>query len=266
MTSDDDAAGGIFASLPRQSTRGQRAARAAVVTVLSAGCLGWIAFPPVGPLGDHSPVPACADADGTVLYADIDADGLRDKISDPGREGEHLSVTFGGPRSGSPVTASEARTWYQTLYTSRFDGARTMGTVGDFDGDGYPDLVLLSSLPDQGDIPQESMPIHEVRYGPLARDLRSSRTHKLSMPPGEVYGMRAGDIDGDGRDELSVWSSSGDGMISPRVAEQNGEGVRARTPVAQDGFPPGSESLARSASRRYPRGGDWLSNGACKRS
>src|SRR5699024_8264880 len=118
--------------------------------------------------GDHAPMPVCANADGTVLRADVDGDGHVDQIRDPEREGTPAVVADGGD---SPWRAhlGHALDWegLQEAMDSDAD-LEARGAFGDFDGDGHVDLALFLSEPHLVDDPVENMPVHEVRYGPLA--------------------------------------------------------------------------------------------------
>lgn len=166
----------------------------------------------------------CATDRGT-LRADVDADGHLDDVRDPARDGTG-SVVFrrGGRRT--TVGVGEARGFWQRLRGVPKQDMATRGTFGDFDGDGYLDLALFYSQRDDGDIPRDGMVVHEVHYGPLARDLSSGRTGTIRLDTSTfVYGVRATDSDHDGRAELQVFQSSGDGSVSRYVGRQDGGGV-----------------------------------------
>lgn len=175
--------------------------------------------------GDHPPSPVCWD--GLALHADVDADGRPDRVADSGVEGRAaVAFTEGDGDLSAPVTVNEARSPWQKLRGALREGMATRGTFGDFDGDGYLDLALFYSQRDTGDSPNSVMPAHEVRYGPLARDLSGSRTGPVRMPSDSfVAGVHTGDSDHDGRAELRVFQSGGDGALSQYVGRQEDGGV-----------------------------------------
>lgn len=99
------------------------------------------------------------------------------------------------------------------------------GTVlrADVDGDGHVDLALFWSGPTLGDDPVDDMPIHEVHFGPLSRDLTSERVGPLRTDyESFVSEVRAGDLDGDGRAELQAIQYAGDGVYEPFLSSVQG--------------------------------------------
>ncbi|MEK8143787.1 hypothetical protein NKH18_22725 [Streptomyces sp. M10(2022)] len=120
----------------------------------------------------------------------------------------------------------DARGFWQKLRGVPKEDMATRGTFGDFDGDGYLDLALFYSQRDEGDMPRDSMLAHEVHYGPLARDLTSDRTGTIRMgSPAFVFGVWVTDTDRDGRVELQVLQSSGDGVAVRHVGRQSDSGI-----------------------------------------
>lgn len=214
-----------LASLRRQRAcrrRRRLAATGAGLVVVAAG--SWLLLG-IGPEpGDHAPMAICA-VDSTSLRADVDADGQLDEIHDPDRNGTG-SVVFHSDVLRTTVGVGEARSFWQKLRGVPMQDMATRGTFGDFDGDGYLDLALLYSQEDEGDTPRQNMVVHEVHYGPLARDLSSDRTGTIRMGgTAFVHAVRATDTDHDGRAELQVVQSGGDGTASRHTGRQEGGGV-----------------------------------------
>ncbi|MDI6520337.1 hypothetical protein QMA61_29605 [Streptomyces coelicoflavus] len=167
----------------------------------------------------------CSDADGTTLTADIDADGYLDEVRDPGRSGD-ATVVFSKATTASEVSVGEGRTRWQKAWSALFPDMETRGAFGDFDDDGYVDVALFHSQEDEGDHNRDNVTVHEVRHGPLARDLSGGRTTDIRMRGGGfVYAARATDENGDGRAELHVFQSSGDGAVQQYTGRYEGEGV-----------------------------------------
>lgn len=174
--------------------------------------------------GDHAPMAICA-VDGTTLRADVDADGRLDEILY--RKGEGAgSVVFRGGDHRTTVSVGDARGFWRKLRGAPKEDMATRGAFGDFDGDGYLDLALFYSQGDEGDNQRHSMLAHEVHYGPLARDLTGDRTGTIRMrSPAFVFGVWVTDTDHDGRAELQVVQSSGDGVAVRHVGRQHGGGI-----------------------------------------
>ncbi|MER5555840.1 hypothetical protein ABT001_29935 [Streptomyces sp. NPDC002793] len=243
------APGAVTSSQPRR--RRLAAASGAGLVAIAFGT--WLLLG-IGPEpGGHAPMTICA-VNSASLRADVDADGHLDEIHDQDRDGTG-SVVFRRGDHRTTVGVGEARGFWQKLRGALKEDMETRGTFGDFDGDGYADLALFYSQDDVGDSPRDGMVVHEVRYGPLARDLSSERTATIRMPISTfVYGARATDTDHDGRAELQVFQSVGDGGVSRYVGRQEGGGVSV-SPGEADfyGVPewPASEL-------------GWLDFGACR--
>lgn len=199
---------------------------AAVTATAVVFTIAWFALAPApaapGPW-DHAPMAVCSESEGTVLHADVDGDGHLDEVRDPDREGV-ITVEGGGDAWRTDLHDTLSR----LVGIVRVDDPdrETRGTLGDFDGDGHVDLALFWSAPHSGDDPVEDMPIHEVHFGPLSRDLTSERVGPLRIDfKGFVYGIRAGDQNGDGRAELQVFQTAGDGGVDQRVGHYDDGGV-----------------------------------------
>ncbi|MPY34698.1 hypothetical protein FNH09_26705 [Streptomyces adustus] len=202
----------MLASLPRPRTRRQR--RATALVVLAGGIWLQQAIEPVP--GDHAPMAICS-ADGSTLRADVDADGHLDEINK-----STGSVVF---QRDDHRSVDDAVGFWQML-GGLWKDMKTRGAFGDFDGDGYLDLAVFYSQENTGDEPEDNMVVHEVRYGPLARDLSSGRIGTIRMWSSSfVYEARAIDANHDGRAELEVFQSGGDGAVYSVIGRQDRGGV-----------------------------------------
>lgn len=211
---------GVLASLPRPRTRRQRLTTAlgGGLVVIAVGT--WLVLGAGPRPGDHAPMAICA-LDASVLRADVDADGHLDQIDEV-----TSSVVFRRDGHRTVVEVDKARGFWQKLRGSWKEDMKTRGAYGDFDGDGYLDLAVFFSQRNDGDSPRHNMVVHEVHYGPLARDLSSDRTGTIRMGSSSfVYEVRAIDTDHDGRAELEVFQSAGDGGVNRLIGRQDRGGV-----------------------------------------
>ncbi|MGC9499631.1 hypothetical protein [Streptomyces sp. WG7] len=218
-------AGSVFAPLPRRPyTRGRR--RLVISAGAALGAVATALFAGSGPEpGDHAPTVVCTDTGNTGLTADVDADGRLDEIHDPHRSGE-ASVLFSRADDRVEVGVDEALGVWQKVRGLLTPDLETRGTFGDFDGDGYLDLALFHSQEDTGDSPRSNLLVHEVRYGPLARDLSGSRSGAIRVQvPFFVAAVRATDENQDGRAELHVFQSAGDGGYQRYIGRQKDGGI-----------------------------------------
>lgn len=215
----------VFAArLRRPFTRGRR--RLAIGTAAALAVVATTFALSSGPEpGDHAPTVVCSDTGNTSLTADVDADGRLDEIHDPDRSGKG-SVLFSRADDRVEVGVGEALGVWQKARGLLTSDLETRGTFGDFDGDGYLDLALFRSQEDSGDNPRSNLLVHEVRYGPLARDLSGSRSGTIRVEVSFfVAAVRATDEDQDGRAELHVFQSAGDGGYVEYIGRQEDGGV-----------------------------------------
>ncbi|WP_328655640.1 FG-GAP repeat domain-containing protein [Streptomyces sp. NBC_00334] len=212
------------ARLRRPYTRGRRRLVLGTGAALAAGATTLALWSGPEP-GDHAPTVVCTDTGNTSLTADVDADGRLDEIHDPDRSGRG-TVLFSRADDRVEVGVGEALGVWQKARGLLTSDLETRGTFGDFDGDGYLDLALFRSQEDIGDNPRPNLLVHEVRYGPLARDLSGSRSGTIRVQVSFfVAAVRATDEDQDGRAELHVFQSAGDGGYAEYVGRQKDGGV-----------------------------------------
>ncbi|MET9826514.1 VCBS repeat-containing protein [Streptomyces sp. NPDC006349] len=210
--------------LRRPYTRGRRRLVLGTGAALAAGATTLVLWSGPEP-GDHAPTVVCTDTGNTSLTADVDADGRLDEIHDPDRSGRG-TVLFSRADDRVEVGVGEALGVWQKARGLLTSDLETRGTFGDFDGDGYLDLALFRSQEDIGDNPRPNLLVHEVRYGPLARDLSGSRSGTIRVQVSFfVAAVRATDEDQDGRAELHVFQSAGDGGYAEYVGRQKDGGV-----------------------------------------
>ncbi|MFI5662457.1 FG-GAP repeat domain-containing protein [Streptomyces sp. NPDC051684] len=148
----------------------------------------------------------CAGERGTVLHADVDGDGRADVVTDPGRDSSRTRVAFGGGKTVRPGA----------LVAPNGSGLAAASTFADFDGDGHLDMAVAAGRRDTTDDPAASAGrVQEIRFGPLGADLKgASRTRIAFDDDLFVWGLRASDADHDGRADLAVFRTAGDGQVA----------------------------------------------------
>ncbi|RKN41314.1 FG-GAP repeat domain-containing protein [Streptomyces hoynatensis] len=193
---------------------GRTVAGAAALAALGAVAGCGEDSPPEVPEGGPAVEP-CVTASGE-LVADLDADGLADRVLDPSGAGTGLRIRFGA-ESGEGPEAGAGR----LVGGSGED--ETMAAVADFDGDGWFDLVAVATGEWQGDDPIEPR-VAELRFGPFSREGRGQRSRELDL--GETRGIAVADYNHDRYPDLAAFVYAGDGVYE----------TEARLGEAEDGL------------------------------
>ena len=171
------------------------------VAVIAAVGVGWYVWPTSQETSADPHVrnpgrqqPICASPDGRTLYADVDGDGVVDEVHDSKDRDGRTVVTFEGPgnkRARQPVwsivTTAKGRL---RAHASPEEGFRA--AFGDFDHDGRVDMAVTYAALPKSDDPVDSASMHEVRWGPLGRDLKGRSRGSIRMSHGYyIDGLRA---------------------------------------------------------------------------
>ncbi|MET8771960.1 FG-GAP-like repeat-containing protein [Streptomyces sp. NPDC004658] len=190
---------------PSGTCRPRRLTRAAFLLagglLLLAGGEDSRGGPPPRPTAPAA-VTACLTRSGD-LVADVNDDGLPDRISDASHRGALLTVTFaiGSPRETTVRARGLAdRTAGRQEYVS--------AAVADFDRDGWSDLVVVAGQEQGGDDPVRPR-VAELRLGPFSDTGRSRRTVPLDL--GATKDIAVADYNHDRYPDLAAYTYSGDG-------------------------------------------------------
>ncbi|WP_327319816.1 FG-GAP-like repeat-containing protein [Streptomyces sp. NBC_01235] len=149
------------------------------------------------------------------LLADIDGDGLGDRVSDPSQTGARLTVAFGKEAGyGTPVGVRK-------LVSGSGAGEEdVLASVADFNGDGWSDLVVVATGQKQGDDAIEPT-VAELVSGPFSGSGRGQHTRHLDL--GETRGIAVADYDHDPYPDLAVFSYAGDGVYQTEARLGDGD-------------------------------------------
>uniref|UniRef100_A0AAU2AHH1 VCBS repeat-containing protein n=1 Tax=Streptomyces sp. NBC_00093 TaxID=2975649 RepID=A0AAU2AHH1_9ACTN len=191
----------------------RRAAGLVSAVVLLGACGEAVEGAPPRPTGSPS-VLSCVTPSGDLL-ADIDGDGLTDRVSDPSHTGARLTVAFGKETGyGTPVGVRK-------LVGRSGSGEKdVLAAVADFDGDGWSDLVVVATGQIQGDDAIEPT-VDELVSGPFSASGQGQHTRRLDL--GETRGITVADYDHDPYPDLAVFSYAGDGVYQTEARLGDGD-------------------------------------------
>ncbi|MGC0338523.1 FG-GAP-like repeat-containing protein [Streptomyces sp. SLBN-8D4] len=154
--------------------------------------------------------PAAGENFGYQLSTgDLDGDGRTDLIIGQADSNRDAVVVWGAKEGLSGGVSVPAATTQ----------------AGDFDGDSWPDLVLFRGGRAPGDDPLGTEAT--VWRGPISRDGKPTATQEFGstkVEPFDVMYAAAGDVNGDGRDDLALTVYTGDGGIGSQLYLANASG------------------------------------------
>ncbi|MZD07969.1 hypothetical protein GTW43_26450 [Streptomyces sp. SID5785] len=216
----------VTEDLPRARTRRDRRLRTAARTGVAVIAVFCVAFAydhvtrPQGPYG-ADPQRICVSDENTVR-ADIDGDGRTDTVDGAWGRGRY-TVRFA---DGDTAVPKDALSRWQRTKDVLHSGLQVRAVFGDWDGDHRLDMALFRSQPDDGDMPNDALAVHEVHYGPLSHDLTSDRTGPVRMSSQSfVEGGTATRADAAGKQRLRLEQSAGDGATGLHPGTQDRGGI-----------------------------------------
>ncbi|WP_416981762.1 FG-GAP repeat domain-containing protein [Streptomyces sp. T028] len=170
--------------------------------VFFTGCEDVLGPPPPPPDGPPS-VMACVTGAGELI-ADLNDDGLPDRVVDPTGQGVDLTITFGfgtahETKAGHRALADHAGTHQNYVRVA----------VADFDRDGWSDLVVVAGENPLGDDPIPPK-LAELRFGPFSNTGRGQRIQPLDLGP--TKDMKVADFNHDRYPDISAYTYAGDGV------------------------------------------------------
>jgi hypothetical protein len=154
--------------------------------------------------------PAAGENFGYQLSTgDLDGDGRTDLIIGQADSNRDAVVVWGAKEGLSGGVSVPAATTQ----------------AGDFDGDSWPDLVLFRGGRAPGDDPLGTEAT--VWRGPISRDGKPTATQDFGstrVEPFDVMYAAAGDVNGDGRDDLALTVYIGEGGVGSQLYLANASG------------------------------------------
>ncbi|MER5433255.1 VCBS repeat-containing protein [Streptomyces sp. NPDC002588] len=222
--------------LPNLTESGRRRRNAAVLVVagllLFTGCEDSLGAPPPPPDGP-SALTACVTADDELI-ADVNDDGLPDRVADPSGYGAGLAITFGVGTAHETTSRPRDLADHAGEHQSQVRAA-----VADFDRDGWSDLVVVAGRRQGGDDPIPPK-VAELRLGPFSDSGRSRRIRRLDL--GATQNIAVADFDHDRYPDLGAFTYVGDGVFSREA--RLGERARGLGPdtreFTEDNVDPGN--------------------------
>ncbi|WP_328538770.1 FG-GAP-like repeat-containing protein [Streptomyces sp. NBC_00344] len=141
---------------------------------------------------------------------DLDGDGYSDLVVSGSHSADSIVVRGGaGGLSGGYAVP----------------GHGTHTATGDFNGDGHTDLLAVATSDPVGDDPTGSD--SEILYGPLsATGVPASSEPFDDASVYNIYAVRTGDINGDGRSDLALTAYAGEGYSMSRLYLSTGTGLK----------------------------------------
>ena len=215
----------------------------AVSVLRNISTVGNIAF---APTVNFPGLSSCDD----VAIGDLDGDGKPDLAVSSGSAGQSLSIYRNTSTPGSLTTNS-----FAPHVDFAVGGWGNTVAIGDLDGDGKPDVVVLTQLPDHLSLFRN--------IGTVGSFTTSSFAPRVDLATGyNPNGLAIGDLDGDGRPDM-VFGNSYDNTISiyQNASQVGGQPVITSQPTDQTVVDGGTASFSVTATGATPLNFQWSLNG-----
>lgn len=151
--------------------------------------------------------------------ADLDADGIADRVSPPSLTGADLTLAFGAEDGRRTAVGT------RDLAGERGEDLQdVLAVVADFDQDGWNDLFIAATDAFGGDDPLKPG-VSELRLGPFSARGRGQSVHPVDLT--EPRAVTVADFNHDRYPDLASYGHEGDGVYST-VARLGGQKGLAR--------------------------------------
>ncbi len=157
-----------------------------------------------------------------VGAGDVDGDGLEDVITGATAGNPHTKIFDAKDFLASGILNAAALMGEYFPYALSFNVGAFV-TAGDYNGDGYPDIITGSSIGNPQVVIMDGQDIAEGTFDPVASVLDSIFAFELNQNIGVAVG--AADFTGDGRADVLVGTRNGSPRV--RVYEENLPGISA---------------------------------------
>ncbi len=187
-------------------------------------CLNWYVYVAISN-GDgtfQQPVqlqlpnqPECPNSLEGFTVADVNGDGNPDIVFTYGNPG-YSSMFTGGPPSGYYVALGDGTGNFPTVNFTPYGNSIDLAVLADFDGDGFPDLVLTN-------FPDGTHPAVSILLNDGTGNFANLPAKPISYTEYPVY-MLAGDVNQDGKQDLLI-ATGGNYDVSTQTLDSTASGI-----------------------------------------
>ncbi|MFI9603436.1 VCBS repeat-containing protein [Streptomyces sp. NPDC052043] len=181
-----------------------------------------------------------------ALVADLNGDGIADRVSPPSLTGADLTITFGSKHGRRGTTVGP-----RDLVGDRGKSAKdVLAVVADFDQDGWSDLFVAATNAFQGDDPLDP-DVSELRLGPFSARGRGQSDHHVELS--EPRALAVADYDHDHHPDLASYGHEGDGVYATTARLGSRKGLDRKSDAANRQYTKDADQTDRRIPGSMPK-------------